>query len=130
MLFICLIVFFVLSYYVSLRSEFRIVMSVMISAYKRCSVHLCLQLFVGGHIFYLRYNFCLFAYSGVVFCFVFLRLVYPMLPVSLDCPFLIAPSVFSNVYWYIPSVTGTTFFCLTFPSPASASHSISTVYSG
>jgi len=32
------------------------------------------------------------------FCFHFLRLVYPMLPVSLDCPFLIAPSVFSNVY--------------------------------
>jgi len=27
-----------------------------------------------------------------------LRLVYPMLPVSLDCPFLIAPSVLSNVY--------------------------------
>jgi hypothetical protein len=32
------------------------------------------------------------------FCFVFLRLVCPMLPVSLDCSFLIAPSVFSNVY--------------------------------
>ena len=32
-------------------------------------------------------------YCVVVFC-----LVYPMLPVSLDCPFLIAPSVFSNVY--------------------------------
>jgi hypothetical protein len=34
------------------------------------------------------------------FCSVFLLLVYPMLPVSLDCPFLIAPSVFSscNVY--------------------------------
>ena len=32
------------------------------------------------------------------FCFVFLRLVYPMLPVSLDCPFWIAPSVFYNVY--------------------------------
>jgi len=32
------------------------------------------------------------------FCFVFRRLVYRMLPVSLDCPFLIAPSVFSNVY--------------------------------
>ena len=31
------------------------------------------------------------------FCFVCLRLVYPTLPVSLDCPFLIAPSVFSNV---------------------------------
>jgi hypothetical protein len=32
------------------------------------------------------------------FCFIFLRLVYPMLPVSLDCPFFIAPSVFSNLY--------------------------------
>ena len=33
-------------------------------------------------------------------CFVFfLPLVYPMLPVSLDCPFLIAPSLFSNVHW-------------------------------
>ena len=33
------------------------------------------------------------------FCFVCIRLVYPMLPVSLDCPFLISPLVFSNVYW-------------------------------
>ena len=45
---------------------------------------------------------CLFAHSGVqyILCyvFVFLRLVYPMLPDSLDFPFLIAPSVFSNVY--------------------------------
>ena len=40
---------------------------------------------------YLRY-LCLFAYSGV------LCLMYPMLPVSLDCPLLIASSVFSNVY--------------------------------
>ena len=32
------------------------------------------------------------------FCFVFLRLLYPMFPVSLDCPFVIATSVFSNVY--------------------------------
>jgi hypothetical protein len=32
------------------------------------------------------------------FCFDFLRLVSYMLPVSLDCPFLIALSVFSNVY--------------------------------
>ena len=32
------------------------------------------------------------------FCFLCLRLVYPILSVSLDCPFLIAPSVFSNVY--------------------------------
>ena len=47
---------------------------------------------------------CVFAYSGVlhtlccVFCFVRLRLVCPMLPVSLDCPFLTATSVFSNIY--------------------------------
>ena len=32
----------------------------------------------------------------MLFCFY--RLVYPMLSVSLECPFLIAPSVFSNVY--------------------------------
>ena len=51
---------------------------------------------------YLR---CLFTYNGVqhilccvfVFCFVCLRLV-SWLSVSLDCSFLIAPSVFSNVY--------------------------------
>ena len=32
----------------------------------------------------------------VVFCFACHRLACPMLPVSLDCQFLIAPSVFSN----------------------------------
>ena len=31
------------------------------------------------------------------FCFVFRGLVYPMLPASLDCPFLIVPSVFYNI---------------------------------
>jgi hypothetical protein len=58
-----------------------------------------LQLFVGGCMSYLHYLF-LFVYSGVqhILCFVFLRLVYPILPVSLDYPFLISPSVFSNVY--------------------------------
>ena len=34
----------------------------------------------------------------VVFLFCFYRLVYPMLPVSMDFPLLIALSVFSNVY--------------------------------
>ena len=51
--------------------------------------------------------FTLFVFVYVLWCpthtvlcfyFVFLRLVYPMLSVSLDCPFVIAPSVFSNVY--------------------------------
>ena len=42
----------------------------------------------------LRY-LCVYVYSGVqhillCFCFVFLRLVYPMLSVSLHCPFDIA----------------------------------------
>jgi len=64
-----------------------------------------LQLFLWELMSYLRY-LCLFAHSGVqhklryVFCFVFLRLLYPMLTGSLDCPLLIAPSVFSNVYLY------------------------------
>ena len=34
-----------------------------------------------------------------VFC-----LVYPMLPASLDCPLLITPSVFSNVYIVPPGI--------------------------
>jgi len=48
---------------------------------------------------YLHY-LCLFVYCVVFFVLFFLRLVYPtcMLPVSLDCPFVIAPSAFSNVY--------------------------------
>ena len=54
---------------------------------------------------YLRY-LCLFAYSGVqhILCSVFavfLRLVYPMLPFSVDYPFLIAPLIFPHVYWYM-----------------------------
>jgi hypothetical protein len=51
---------------------------------------------------YLRY-LCLFAHSGIQhilcsFLFFRLRLVYPMLPVSLGYPFFFAPSAFSNVY--------------------------------
>ena len=48
---------------------------------------------------YLRYLY-LFTYGGVqhILCCVFLHLVYPMLPVSLICPFFIAPSVLSNIY--------------------------------
>jgi hypothetical protein len=37
---------------------------------------------------------------SLCFCFVCLRHVYPMLSVSLDCPSLIAPTVFSNVYLF------------------------------
>ena len=38
-------------------------------------------------------------YCIVIFC---LLILYHIMPVSLDCPFLIAPSVFSNVYLHIP----------------------------
>ena len=48
--------------------------------------------------FLLGLSYSSFQFSVFCFCFICLRLVYPMLPVSLDCPFLIASSVFSNVY--------------------------------
>ena len=56
--------------------------------------------FVRGLMSYLRYLclFCVYTYC-VVFLFCFLRLVYPIVPVSLDCSFLIAPSVFSKVFF-------------------------------
>jgi len=62
---------------------------------------------------YLRY-LSFFAHNGVqhilscVFCLVFLRLVYLMLPFSLGRPFSITPSVLSNVYfwfWCLSSVS-------------------------
>ena len=75
--------------------------SVTITTWKRYSLCIYLELFVGGRMLYLRY-LCFIAYSSVQYilccCFDFLRLVYHVLPISLDCLFLIAPSVFSNVY--------------------------------
>ena len=49
---------------------------------------------------YLPY-FCLLAYSGIqhiLCCVFFVLLVLVLLPVSLDCPILLARSVFSYVY--------------------------------
>jgi hypothetical protein len=52
---------------------------------------------------FLRY-LCLFAYSGVqhilscVFCFVCLRLMCPVLPVSPDCTVCITLSVLSRIF--------------------------------
>jgi hypothetical protein len=69
----------------------------------RFSVRLCLQLFLGGPVSYLRY-LCLFAHMCdqhmlcSIFVFKLLRLLCPVLPVSLDCPFFIVHSVFSDVY--------------------------------
>ena len=68
-------------------------------SYLGCSVRLYLQLFVGGLMSYLRYLW-LFAYSDIqhILSFVRLRLMYPMLPISLDCSFVIALLLFSNIY--------------------------------
>ena len=76
------------SYYASLHSEFRFVMSVTVSLKKRYSVRFCLQLSVGRHMSYLRY-FCLFMYSGVlhILCCGFALFFFVLLPVSLYCIF-------------------------------------------
>ena len=47
------------------------------------------------HFLWIVYFYCPF---GILWRLFVLCLVYPMLPVSLDCIFLIAPLVFSNVY--------------------------------
>jgi hypothetical protein len=63
-------------------------------------VRLYLQLFVGGHVLLRLFMFVCVQWwqTHVVLwiCFVFPRRMYPTLPVSLDCPLLIAPSVLSN----------------------------------
>ena len=58
---------------------------------------------------YLHY-LCLFVWCPthivLCFCFVFFRFMYPMLPVSLDCPLLTAPSVFSTFIGLMSVITG------------------------
>jgi hypothetical protein len=75
-----------------------------ISAYKRCSVLLYLQLFVGGRMSCLP-CLCLYVYSGVqhMSCCVFLRLVYSMLPVSLFFSSSCVPYVtsFSGLFFFV-----------------------------
>jgi hypothetical protein len=77
-------------------------------AWKRCSIRLYLQLFVGELMSYLRYS-CLIAYSDVqhticcdfaLFFFVLCTLCCQFLWIF---PFLIAPAVISNVYLNIDS---------------------------
>ena len=86
----------VLSCYVSLRSEFPVI----IFPHKYCVrfVFISSCLLEGLCVIIL---FVLFAHIDIVlcFCFVFIRLMYPMQPVFLYCPFLISPSVLSNVFF-------------------------------
>jgi hypothetical protein len=79
--------FCVLYYYVSLRSEFRVVISVLISHKYDVRFVLYLQLFVGGRMSYLRY-LCLFPHTGgqhILRC-VFVVFFFILLSVSLNCP--------------------------------------------
>jgi len=78
-------VFLLLCCCASLCSYFRFVMSGY--SFRFVFTSCCLS--------YLPY-LCLFPYSGGLFCC--RRLECPMLPVSLYCPYSIAPSVFSYVY--------------------------------
>jgi len=60
----------------------------------------------GALIWKIKYRVsCIVVYNTLscVFAYDFLRLVYPMLPVSLDCPFLIDTTVLSNVYLFLVS---------------------------
>ena len=69
-------------------------MSDAISAWKRCLVRLCLQLFLGALIYVICV--CLrVVVSGDFGLFFFLLCT---LCCQLDCPFLIAPSILSNVH--------------------------------
>jgi len=79
-------------------------MSVTISAWQRCSVRLCLQVFVGTHLCLIYVIcICLRVVVSNTYCVVFLLCFssscVPYIASSLDCPFLIAPSVFSDVYY-------------------------------
>ena len=78
---------------------FRVVVSVAISAWERCSVRLCLQLFVGGLMSCLLW----FAFGGVrhILCCIFVLFVFFLCAVC--CPFsglsiFDNPSVISNLY--------------------------------
>ena len=68
---------------------------------------LYLQLFVVRLMSYLHY-LCLLIVVSSTYCVVFLffftssSVLCPTFNVSLDCPFLIAPSVFSNIYLDVP----------------------------
>ena len=92
--------FFVLYYYVSLlpccdvRYDFRI--QTMFGS------SLPLVFSRRDHVLFTQFVFvCIYwcpTHIVLCFCFVYLRLVYPALPVSLDCSFVIASQVFSSGY--------------------------------
>ena len=82
--------FFVLSYYVSLHSEFRFVMSGTISAWNDVRFRLYLQLLIAGLTSYLRFS-CLFADSGVqhILCCVFVLFFFVLCALCCQCLWIV-----------------------------------------
>ena len=96
----------------------HVVMSIAISTWKLCTYCLSLPTVVCVRVHFL-FELCLVAYNGVqhILCCVFLRLLYPMLPVSLDRPFSLLHrcSVTFIYYIYLPQLyVGD--LCYSFPS--------------
>jgi hypothetical protein len=87
---------FVWSYYVFLRSEYE----------DSCRIYvICVRLRIVVSSTYCVVFLCFVCLRPVYPTFIFaLFLVYQVLPVALDCPILITPSVFSNVYFHPPDV--------------------------
>jgi hypothetical protein len=94
---------FVLSYYVALCSEHRDVYRIQMMFGSSLPSFVCRRTHALCTLFVFVCVWWCPTHILLCYCYVFHRLVYPMLPVSLECPFLIAPSVFSNVYlvWVI-----------------------------
>ena len=108
-------------------------MYVTVSTWTRCSVCLCLQLFVGGIFAYVLFTLFVFVCMWwcptrvvLCLCFVFLCLVYPVLPIF-DFPFGVLWRLFFNilvVYTAVNQVHNGNFVCLWIENK----HSMSIVY--
>ena len=118
-------------YYVSLRSEFLVVMSgegaciiyaicvclCIVVSYTMLPVSLDYLFLIAPSVFSNVYLSCVLCtlccqFLWIIFSWLPLRLVYTMLPVSLDYLFLIAPSVFYNVnYLHISYIDWTQCNC-------------------
>ena len=72
--------------------------SLLEGACRVCVVYACLCIMLSNTYCVFGFVFLRLVYHMLPVSLCFLRLVYHVLPVSLDCPFVIAPSVFSNVY--------------------------------
>jgi hypothetical protein len=87
----------------SLRSELRVKLSITI-LHKNDVWSLPPVVCSKAHVLFTLF---VFVYDGVqhillLCCFTSLRFVYPLLPVSMDCLFIITSSVSSHIYLHVP----------------------------